>query len=148
MEKITNTKELREWNDHIPFLWKYTAGVAGERFLSLLKNGSIQASVCRSCNKMFLPPKIFCKDCFIQLTEWKELPNDGGSIYSFTRVKNKAGKDEIVVIVKFERVEGGLLGKFKAGREEPRIGMKVKVVFKPKEERNGSLSDIEYFERS
>ena len=149
MEKISNNAELKTWRDHIPLDWKYTAGEAGERFLQLLKQGKIQASVCRSCGKNFLPPKIFCKDCFVQLTEWKEVPEDTATIYSFTKVGASGGNyhSQLVVLVKFEGVEGGLLGRFKAGREEPRIGMKVKPVFKKKDQRKGELSDIEYFEK-
>ena len=147
LEGMQNVEELRRWSDHIPFEWRYTAGVAGERFLQLLKQGSIQASLCRSCNKLFLPPKIFCKDCFVQLNEWRDVPADSGTVYSFTAFNGKFGT-ETIVLVKFNGVEGGLLGKFKQGREEPRIGMKVKVVLKKKEERKGSLSDIEYFEKA
>jgi uncharacterized protein len=148
MEKASNNAEVRTWRDHIPLDWKYTAGVAGERFLQLLKQGTIQASVCRSCGKSFLPPKIFCKDCFVQLTEWKEVPPDSGVIYSFTKTwPRNASASQVIVIVRFEGVEGGLLGKFKAGREEPRIGMKVKPVFKKKDLRKGELFDIEYFEK-
>jgi uncharacterized protein len=150
LEKTSNNAELRTWRDHIPLGWKYTAGVAGERFLQLLKQGTIQASVCRSCGKTFLPPKIFCKDCFIQLTEWKEVSPETASIYSFTKVRSQDENSppQVVVLIKFEGVEGGLLGKFKPGREEPRIGMKVKPVFRKKESRKGELSDIEYFEKA
>jgi len=116
--------------------------------LQLLKQGKIQASVCRSCGKTYLPPKIFCKDCFIQVTEWREVPEDSGSIYSFTNVRAKDGNSsQLIILVKFEGIEGGLLGRFKTGREEPRIGMKVKPVFKKKDQRKGELSDIEYFEK-
>jgi uncharacterized OB-fold protein len=145
LEKITNNRDLRTWSDHIPLEWWYTAGVAGERFLQLLKQGKIQAAVCRSCNKTYVPPKIFCKDCFVQLTEWKEVPEDSGYIYSYTRVANPG--NGVIVLVKFGGIEGGLLSKFKAGREEPRIGMKVKPVFKRRDQRRGEIYDIEYFEK-
>ena len=150
MEKISNNAEVRTWKDHIPLDWKYTSGEAGERFLQLLKHGKIQASICRSCGKTYLPPKIFCKDCFVQLTEWREVPSDSAFIYSFTKVRPKDGTSstgQLIVLVKFEGIEGGLLGKFKTGREEPRIGMKVRPVFKKKDQRKGELSDIEYFEK-
>jgi uncharacterized OB-fold protein len=142
MERITQNSQMTRWNDHIPLQWKYTAGVAGERFLQLLKQGKIQASVCRNCNRLYLPPKIFCKDCFAQLSEWRDVPIDGGYLYSFTAVGG-----ETIALVKFDGVDGGLLGRLRKAKEEPRIGMKVKVVFKGKEERRGDISDIEYFER-
>ena len=154
MEKVSNNEEIRLWRDHIPLEWKYTAGVAGERFLQLLKQGKIQGSLCRSCNKTFLPPKIFCKDCFVQLTEWRDIPAETGYVYSFTVVSknsnengNQKREQAVIALVKFEGIDGGLLGRFKRGKEEPRIGMKVKPIFKPKDERKGELSDIDYFEK-
>ncbi len=146
MDLALNEEELKRWSDHIPLMWKYTAGIAGERFLQLLKQGTLQASVCKNCNKLFLPPKIFCKDCFAQLNEWRDVSQDDGFIYSFTSLTSGDGR-RTVVLVKFDGVEGGLLGFFKPGREEPKIGMKVRAVFKPKQERKGSLSDIQYFEK-
>jgi uncharacterized OB-fold protein len=149
MEKAMDESELRRWTDHIPLRWKYTAGVAGERFLQLLKQGTLQASFCKDCNKLFLPPKIFCKDCFTQLTDWKDVDVASAYVYSHTRVRSQNGKEkDTLVLVKFDGVEGGLIGRFKPGREDPKIGMKVRPVFKPKQERKGSISDIEYFERA
>ena len=46
----------------------------------------------------------------------------------------------VIVLVKFEGIEGGLLGRLKTGREEPRIGMKVRPVFKKKDQRKGGLN--------
>lgn len=156
-EKINSEIKLGTLRDHIPLQFKYTAGVAGDRFLQLLKQGKIQASHCTKCNKLYLPPKIFCKECFSQLNEWRDVREDSAYLYSFTMVKkNKGngsseestGSTEIIALVKFDGVEGGLLGKLKASREEPRIGMRVRPVFRQKSERKGDPSDIEYFEKA
>jgi uncharacterized protein len=147
MEKITTETKIGILEDHIPLNYKYTAGVAGDRFLQLLKQGKFQASHCSTCNKFYLPPKIFCKECFSQLNEWKDVPEDSGYLYSFTSVANAQGKKDLIALVKFDGVEGGLIGKLKSSKEEPQIGMKVKPVFKQKDERSGDLSDIEYFEK-
>ena len=149
-EKITSNSDIGILRDHIPLEWKYTAGVAGERFLQLLRQGKIQASVCKSCCKSFLPPKIFCKDCFVQATEWKDVPENSGYLYSFTKAKRSGSEGyETIALVKFEGIEGGLLGKLREGRgEELKIGTKVKPVFRPKDKRRGELSDIEYFEKA
>lgn len=147
MEKITNETKIGILQDHIPLQYKYTAGIAGDRFLQLLKQGKLQASHCAKCNKLYLPPKIFCKDCFSQLNEWKEIAEDSGYVYSFTFVSNVAGGKELIALVKFDGVEGGIIGKLKSSREEPKIGMKVRPVFKQRSERKGDLSDIEHFEK-
>jgi uncharacterized OB-fold protein len=151
-EKITSETKLGVLTDHIPLQYKYTAGVAGDRFLQLLKQGKLQASRCEKCDKLYLPPKIFCKECFSQLNEWKDVPEDSAYLYSYTSVK-KTGNSadqakEIVALVKFDGVEGGILGKLKSSREEPRLGMRVRPVFRQKSERKGDPSDIEYFEKS
>jgi uncharacterized OB-fold protein len=150
MEKITNESKVGVLKDHIPLQFKYTAGVAGDRFLQLLKQGKLQASECPNCKKLYLPPKIFCKECFSQLNEWKDVPLDSGYLYSFTTLKKSDAENvkQIIALVKFDGVEGGILGRLKASREEPRIGMKVRPVFKQKNERKGDLSDIEYFEKT
>jgi uncharacterized protein len=149
MEKVTSETKIGVLEDHIPLNYRYTAGVAGDRFLQLLKQGKIQASQCPRCNKLYLPPKIFCKDCFSQLNEWKDLPEDSAYVYSFTTVRTngKGESKELIALVKFEGVEGGILGRLKSSREEPKIGMKVRPVFRQKADRIGSLSDIEYFEK-
>lgn len=153
-DKVTSETKLGVLVDHIPLQYKYTAGVAGDRFLQLLKQGKFQASFCPKCDKLYLPPKIFCKECFSQLNEWKDVPEDSGYLYSFTSVNRKReksgerGSEEVVVaLVKFDGVEGGILGMLKSGREEPKIGMRLRPVFKTKNERKGDLSDIEHFER-
>lgn len=151
-EKITSETKLGVLQDHIPLQYKYTAGVAGDRFLQLLKQGKLQASRCEKCNKLYLPPKIFCKECFSQLNEWKDVPEDSAYLYSFTEVKKKdeaeSGTKGIIALVKFDGVEGGIIGKLKSSREEPRIGMRVRPVFRQKGDRKGDLSDIEYFEKA
>lgn len=115
--------------------------MAGDRFFALLKQGKIQASVCKGCGKAFIPPKIYCKDCFVQINDWKDVPEDAAYLYSFTEVGG-----QIVALVKFEGFEGGILGRLK-GKETPKIGMKLKPVFKQKDLRTGDLADIAYFEK-
>ncbi len=152
MEKITSEAKVGINKDHIPLNYKYTAGVAGDRFLQLLKQGKLQGSQCPKCNKLYLPPKIFCKECFSQLNEWKDIPEDSGYLYSYTFVRKKNDNEDssggdLIALVKFDGVEGGLLGRLKSSKEEPKIGMKVRPVFKQKGDRIGDLSDINYFEK-
>jgi uncharacterized protein len=150
-EKITSESQVRTWTDHIPLQWKYTAGVAGDRFLRLLMQGKLQASFCKNCDKLYLPPKIYCRDCFAQLNEWKDIPDDSGSIYSFTKLPARSDgskASEVIALVKFDGVVGGILGRLKVAKDDrPRIGTRVRLVFKPKNARTGDLSDIEYFEK-
>ena len=149
MERIPNNEEMRRWSDHIPLRWRYTAGVAGDRFLQLLKQGKIQGSVCKRCGKTYIPPKIYCKDCFVQIDDWRDVPEGSAYLYSFTELKDSGDAGSTTVaLVKFEGFEGGILAKLKlASRETPRIGMKLNPVFKPKDLRKGDLSDISHFEK-
>lgn len=150
MERLANNRDLRVWSDHIPLSWKYSAGVAGDRFLQLLKQGKIQASTCKKCRRIYVPPKIYCKDCFLETGEWREIPADSGYVYTYTEVAGdlEGRKQEkiTVALIKFDGIDGGLLGRLRVDDERPKIGMKVKAVFKSKDKRKGELSDIEYFE--
>lgn len=148
LEKISQASQARHWTDSIPLEFHYTTGVAGEEFRKVLKqNGRFLASTCSKCKSTYVPARMFCPDCFIEMTEKKPIDKPG-YIYSFTTVeKNRAGsaidKPVTIILVKFENVKGGIVHIFDT-EESGNIsfGMKVQPVVKPWEERTGALTDI------
>jgi uncharacterized OB-fold protein len=142
-KRFEKFEEIRSWNDHIPLRYKYSLGLAGEKFSKSLIKGKLLGSKCHKCNKTYLPPSIYCAECFQQITEFVEV-GPGGEIYSLTE-----SDDELIVVVKFRGVEGSLIHRLKrpaAGKV--RIGQGVVAVFKPENQRVGDITDIEYFELS
>jgi uncharacterized OB-fold protein len=147
-EKVSSNEQIRFWSGSLPLHYKYTHGVAGEKFLRHIKDdGKILGTKCNKCKSVFLPPRMYCRDCFEQLTEWVEVKNPG-RVHTFTIVKVPSAEGHLlyepakVGLVKFEGFEGGLIHFLDPKAE---IGSKVKPVFKPKNERVGSIMDIERF---
>lgn len=133
-----------------PVHFRYTAGLAGERFLREIKdNGRLVAARCPKCDLNYLPPRIYCERCMSKLEEYATLENTG-TVDSFTVCrKDSDGKDlpqpTTVAFVRFQSAHGGLVHKAKG---QVSVGDKVRVVFREKSKRTGSILDIDYFEKT
>jgi len=150
IERITKTGDARAWYGDMPIESRYTAGLAGERFLRALKEGKIMGLRCPKCEFVYLPPRIFCPYCFSPLEEWVEVENQGAiETYTILNVDldgNPLEEPKIVALVNIDGTFGGLvhfLGEVEL--DELYIGLPVEALFKPKKEREGSILDIEYF---
>ncbi len=133
-----------------PVYFRYTAGIAGEKFLREIKdNGKLVASRCPKCNLNYLPPRIYCERCMSKLDEYVQVENTG-TVETFTTCHQDADGNELsepvtVALVRFPSTYGGIVHKVKG---EVSIGDKVRIVFKEKATRSGSILDIECFERT
>jgi uncharacterized OB-fold protein len=146
-ERITSVDELRTWKDRLPLRYEYSAGLAGERFLRGLKEGKILAAKCDRCGKLFLPPKIYCIDCYREMKTFVEV-GPGGKVSAVTEawVDFEGKRTEAprrMAFVTFKGVQGGLIHSVEGSKT--RIGAQVTPRFRPEPERIGSLRDIETF---
>ena len=142
---------LRHYPGHLEPEYAYTLGIAGERFFREIKeNARIMGAKCKKCGRIYVPPKLYCEECFEKLEEWVDVGTKG-TVYTFTIAfldehGEKLEKPEIYALIKFKGTYGGIvhrLGEVKP--ENVRIGMKVQAVFKPLTERKGTINDIAYF---
>ena len=146
-ERITSVEALRHWSDVIPLHYEYTAGVAGERFLRGLVEEKILASVCTHCDIAYLPPKIYCTDCFREINKYKNVGRRGKitalteSYVAFDGSRLK--EPRFVGFVEFKGVKGGLIHTVK-GRKA-RVGAAVSARFIREGKRTGAMTDIESF---
>ena len=138
-----------EWPTSLRYAWD--TGVAVGRFLQELKEGRIIGRRCHRCRRVLVPPRMFCERCFRPTDSW-QMVEDSGTVNTFSEshIRWDASRIEEPILVAVIGIdgssEGGLLhylGEMKPG--EMRIGMKVKAVWKPAEERQGSILDIRYF---
>jgi uncharacterized OB-fold protein len=129
--------------------YEYSAGKMGSRFLIELRdNKRFMGVKCPTCNRVYVPPRSTCKECFGQLDEWVEV-SDKGTLLTYTVVHRPHPVQPMEPpfaygIVQLEGADTGfvhLLGE--VDFDQLRIGMKVQTVFK--EERVGDILDIEYF---
>jgi len=146
-ERITRADELRAWTDKIPLRYEYTAGVAGERFLQGLKKGEILAGQCERCGKKYLPPKMYCVDCFAPINRFGVV-GPRGRVAAITESwvdfqGRKRSSPLLMAFVAFRGVTGGLVHVVEG--EGLRIGSTVVARFVPEPARKGSLRDIEKF---
>lgn len=130
---------------------RYTYGVAGERFFrEVMDNGRLMASRCPKCSRSFLPPTLYCEACFVEVTDFRAVESQG-TVASFTVLhesldETERGEPVVIAFVEFEGIAGGWLAPLAGvAAEKVSIGMAVKPVFKPKDQRKGYVTDITHF---
>ena len=132
--------------------YAWSAGIAMSRFLNELKNGRILASVCKKCNRIVVPPRVFCEMCFKPVDGYTYVKDTGKvNTYSISYIAADASRVKeptIVAVIELDGASPGIgilhvLGEVKP--EEVKSGMRVKAVWKPPEQREGAITDIKYF---
>ncbi len=134
----------------VKFAW--SAGIAIGKFLEELKKGKIIASTCSKCGRIMVPPRIYCEFCF-KPTDGYKYVKDTGTIntYSISYLAADATRLKDPILVAIIDIDGasegmGLIHRLgETDKDNIKFGMKVKAVWKPKEERVGAITDIKYF---
>jgi uncharacterized OB-fold protein len=146
-EKLNVNKDVRHWLHTIEQGYRYTAGPIGTKFLEGLKAGRLLAGKCPVCGKLFIPPKSFCQYDFAEIKELTEIASLG-IVRSYTIVYedsygNKLPKPVVIGFIEFPGIVGGIIHYIiNVEPNNVRIGLKVRPVFRPDNERRGSLTDI------
>lgn len=148
LEKLNQPSHARHWNDSIPLEYHYTAGVAGEEFRRELRdNGRFLAAKCSKCKSAYVPARLFCPQCFLEMKDMFPIDRPG-YVYAFTSVASKKEESEtgppaIVALVKFESVKGGIVHRLQVNSSEgATLGMKIQPFLKERPKRTGALTDI------
>jgi uncharacterized OB-fold protein len=136
IERISSSVDVKAWKDTLPLHYKYTAGIAGQRFMSGLKKGKIIASRCSICKTGYIPPKLYCTNCFKKVEDFEEVTEKG-------KVVAIANGEKPYCFVIFEGFKGGIVH---FASENCKNGDIVKPVFKAEKDRVGRITDILYFE--
>lgn len=154
-EKDARSGKIFYTEDSLDCAFAWDTGVAINRYLAELKNGKIIAKECRQCNRIMLPPRMFCELCFVPSGDWVFV-EDTGVINTFSichvnwdasRIK-KGEKPHLPAVIEIDGASEGMGIMHRLGGVDPdqiKIGMKVKAVWKPESERTGSITDIKYF---
>ncbi|MEM4728534.1 MAG: Zn-ribbon domain-containing OB-fold protein [Thermoplasmata archaeon] len=132
--------------------YSWSAGVAIGTYLNGLKEGRILGVRCSSCGRIMVPPRMFCEQCFIPLTEFVSV-RDHGTVNTFAicYIRTDASRQktpQIPAVIELDGASPGmgilhLLGE--VAPEAVRVGMRVRAVWRPPEERKGDITDILYF---
>lgn len=151
-ERTQQATRLTTWPVSIDATYIYTAGVAGERFFTALRDdGKILATRCRACDVEYLPPRIFCERCFADVSDtWHEVAPEG-TVAAITVVRRDLDgralpKPEVRALVRLGKGTGGIIHRVLAEPGRVAVGARVRAKLKPRAERKGNILDIAGFE--
>jgi len=149
-EKVFEIK----WKTNLPY--RYSIGKLAVKFFEELKeNKKIMGSKCSKCGKVNFPPRAVCADCMVEMTidDMVEL-SPKGTLEGFTVVNypftdpNTGGMRPFpygYALFKLDGADTSMM--YFINETDPtklKIGQRVEAVFK--EEREGNIGDILYFE--
>lgn len=138
--------------DELHGVFAWDTGIAIRHYLNNLKQGRLVGSTCKKCRKVVIPPRTVCEWCYRPMTEFIPL-SDTGIVNTFSlcyvtwdvkRIENP----EIPAVIEIDGASPlhGIMHML--GEVEPEdvyIGMRVQAVWKPAQDREGSITDILYF---
>lgn len=143
------------WTPKLEYAWDN--GPAIGRYLAELKNGRIIGKRCNKCHRVMIPPRMFCELCWRPSGDWVFV-KDTGVVNTFviSHVDWKAGRLDIEggvrpftpAVIEIDGAAPGMGILHLLDDVDPKkiaIGMKVRAVWKPADEREGAITDIRYF---
>lgn len=151
LERTTDARRYRHWEGNLEADYIYTSGVAGERFFVALRDeGRLLAARCTACDLDYLPPRLFCEQCFAELADFVDVPSEGRvaavTVALVDRTGKKLPRPEAWAFVTFHGVHGGLMHRLLVSPDRARAGLPVRPRLKPRDARTGTIADIEGFE--
>jgi uncharacterized OB-fold protein len=130
-------------------------GATWSRFMDGLRDRTIVANTCPSCERVFVPPQGYCEACFEKTDQWVTLPDEGTvEVFTVAWLGFRGGPKPPYAIGGI-RLDGAstLLMHWIVGldfddpasvREQLPLGTRVKARWA--EERTGQILDIAHFE--
>lgn len=88
LHTLEHPSDARVYHGDIPVSHRYTAGVAGERFLRALKDeGKIYGTRCPRCSYVYVPARLYCERDMAHLDDstWVQVGSEG-ELVSFSAV--------------------------------------------------------------
>lgn len=132
--------------------YAWDTGIAIGRYLEGLKEGKILARTCTACRRVLVPPRMFCEQCFRPTDEWVQV-KDTGTVNTFSICyvswdMRRLADPEIPAVIEIDGASPGIGIMHKLGDVDPEsvhTGMRVRAVWRPEEEREGSILDIRHW---
>lgn len=152
-ESDFESKKILSFWDAPKLRYAWDTGAAMHRFLRELKNGRIIGRACEGCRRVLVPPRMFCEQCFRNTDAWTFVGDTGVvNTFSICHIRwdmVKLSVPEIPSVIEIDGAAPGTGFMHKLGNVVPervKTGLRVRAVWKPPAEREGSILDIRYFE--
>ncbi|MBD3253830.1 MAG: DNA-binding protein [Candidatus Lokiarchaeota archaeon] len=143
------SEDKKVFKGRIKVPYKHTAGAYVEKFMTDIgKENKIMGVKCPKCNKVFVPPKMVCFECFEKMEEWVEVGNQG-TIKGFTVITHNT---EVMPldppfaygIIRLDGADTDFIHLINEGDPSKiEVGQRVEAVFKPKPRKR--ILDIKFF---
>ncbi|MCK5774173.1 MAG: Zn-ribbon domain-containing OB-fold protein [Thermoplasmata archaeon] len=154
LEKQTDPTTPMHWTGDMQADYFYSNGVAGDRFFKhLMKKDTFLASECPECGVTFIPPRLYCEDCFCGIPDdkWVEVKAQGVIRTNTTAMidaHNEPLEEPVVMaLIEIDDTDGAMLGRIKTDMLGMDLaGLMVKAKLRPRKDREGTMKDILYFE--
>jgi uncharacterized protein len=140
---------------HPQLKYEWDTGHAVGAYLDGLREGKLVGRKCNGCNRIMIPPRMFCELCFAPTHEWVTLKDTGTvNTFSLCQVNWDASRlpagepPHMPAVIEIDGASEGMGILHMLGDVDPntvKIGMKVKAVWKSPAEREGAITDIKYF---
>ena len=138
----------------VHLLSKPTLSRFESRFIRGLMEGKLFATKCPKCQRLMIPPRLFCGLCDTKVEEKMVEQGDKGKLINVIKVEMDQIDAETGQIKQFPypigsvELDGGarmdcFIGEKDVSKLKP--GMRMEAVWRPKKERRGRFSDIKYF---
>ena len=137
-------------NTPVVLNYVYSPGIAQDRFLRAIKEGRLLGQGCEECGRVYIPSRGSCPRCAKPTSREVEVKDTGTVVtYSVVRVPSSNIEVELPYCGANILLDGADISTTALIQECPmediRIGMRVKAVWRPKEEWDYTLSNIKYF---
>jgi uncharacterized OB-fold protein len=140
-------------DDEYRVAYAWDAGIAIGAYLDGLRDGKLLASVAPGSGRTMVPPRTFCELSWTPSQKLVELPGTGRiNTFSLSYVNWDATRREsplMPAVIELDGASEGMGILHMLGNVDPQeveIGMPVRAVWRPEGEREGSITDILYFE--
>ena len=132
--------------------YAWDTGEAIGRYLAELKEGRLIARSCRKCERVMIPPRMYCERCFRPTDDWVYV-KDSGTVNTFSLCYvswdvRRLKQPEIPAVIEIDGASPGMGILHLLRKVNPKsvhIGMRVAAVWKPPSQRTGSITDIAYW---
>ena len=154
---MTQEQELVSIPFTVDVVYRFAAGAYMSKFLVELRdNGRFFGIKCPSCGRVQMPPRVVCAMCHVKNTDWVELGHEGillgFSIVYLPFIDPTTGQPRPTPYtygtVRLDGSDSAIDHFIQTDPEiaPARVGMRLRVVLRPRAQRIGDLTDILCFE--
>ena len=150
-----NQQQPRVLKGKITLPYQWALGPVNTRFFEEFQNKRIMGTRCNQCSRVLVPARGFCSRCFKDIDDWVQVEDKGNLrtwvLINFPYEGQPKEPPYIIGVIDLTGADNGFshfiggLGNYDIDyvRERIQIGMQVQAVWK--ENREGTIFDIEYF---